>query len=50
MTTFKILTGIPAGKRQLGRPRLRWEDNIRMGLKEICINTRSWVHSAWDGD
>ena len=27
---FKILTGTPAGKRPLGRPRRRWEDNIRM--------------------
>ena len=32
-TTFKILTGIPTGKRPLGRPRRRWEDNIRMDLK-----------------
>ena len=42
---FKILTGMPtsAGKRPLGRPRRRWEYNIRMGLKEICINTRNWV-------
>ena len=38
---FKILTGIPAGKRPLGRPRRRWEDNIRMNLKEIGINTRN---------
>ena len=42
-TAFKILTGTPAGKRPLGRPRLRWEDNVRMGLKEIDVNTRSWV-------
>ena len=30
---FKILTGKPTGKRLLGRPRRRWEDNIRMDLK-----------------
>ena len=36
--TFKILTGIPTGKRPLGRPRRRWEDNIRMDLEEININ------------
>ena len=35
-----ILTGKPAGKRPLGRPRRRWEDNIIMDLKEIGINTR----------
>ena len=29
-STFKILTGKPTGKRSLGRPRRRWEDNIRM--------------------
>ena len=40
-TSFKILTGKPTGKKPLGRPRRRWEDNIRMGLKEIGINTRN---------
>ena len=34
MSAFKILTGIPAGKRPLGKPRLRWEDNIRTDLKD----------------
>ena len=34
-SAFKILTGTPAGKRPLGRPSCRWEDNIRMDLKEI---------------
>ena len=33
-STFKILTGTPIGKRPLGRPRHRWEDNIRMYLKK----------------
>ena len=31
-------------------PRRRWEDNIRMDLKEIGINTRNWVHSAKNRD
>ena len=35
------LTGKPTGKRPLGRPRDRWEDNIRMDLKEIGINMRN---------
>ena len=35
---LKILTGKPTGKRPLGRPRRRCEDNIRMGLKEIGID------------
>ena len=38
---FKILTGKPAGKRPLTRPRHRWEDNVRMDLKEVGINTRN---------
>ena len=36
--------------RRLGRPRRRWEDKIRMELKEIGINTRNWVDSAQDRD
>ena len=40
---FKILTDASAGKRYLGRLRRRWEVNIRMNLKEICINMRNWV-------
>ena len=45
-SAFKILVGTPAGNRPLGRPRRRWEDNIRMDLIEIGINTRNWVDSA----
>ena len=45
---FKILTGKPTGKRPLGRPRIRWENNIRLDLKEIGINTRNSVYSAQD--
>ena len=45
---LKMLTGKLTGKRTLGRP--RWEDNIRMDLTEICINTRNWVDSAKDSD
>ena len=40
---FKILTGKPTGNKPLRRPRRRWEDNIRMNLKEISINTRNCV-------
>ena len=35
---FKTLTGKPTGKRPLGRPRRRWEENVRMDLEEIGIN------------
>jgi hypothetical protein len=47
-SAYKILTGIPIGRRPLGRPMCRWEDNIRMDLKEIGFNTRNWVDSAQD--
>ena len=42
-TAFKIITGTPTGKRPLGRPRRRWEDNIRMDLEEIGINAGNWM-------
>ena len=45
---FKILTGTPRGKRPLGRPRRRWQDNYRMDLKEIGVKTRNWIDSAQD--
>ena len=47
---FKILTGAPVGKIPLGRPRRRWEDNIRLDLKEVGINSWNWVDSAKDRD
>ena len=40
----------PTGKRSLGRPRRRWEDNIRMNLEEIGMNAENWVDSAQDRD
>ena len=46
----KILTGTPTWKIPLGRPRRRWEVNIRMGLKEIGISTRNWVDSTQNMD
>ena len=49
-SALKILTGKPTGKRPLGRPRRRWEDTIRIDLKEIRINMRNWVVSAQDRD
>jgi hypothetical protein len=48
MNAFKMLTDKPTGKRPLGRPRRRWEDNIRMDLEEIGNNARNWVDSAQD--
>jgi len=50
MNTSKILTSKLTGKRPLGRPRHRWEDSIKMDLKEIGINKRNWVDLAQDKD
>ena len=49
-STFKILTGKPTGKRPLGRPRHRREENIRMDLEEIGISAGNWVDSVQDKD
>ena len=45
-SAFKILTGKPTGKRSLGRPRRRWEDNIRKYLEEMGFNACNCVDSA----
>ena len=47
-SALTILTGKPIGKRPLGRPRRRWEGNIRMDLEEIGIDASNWVDSAQD--
>ena len=49
-TAFKILIVTPAGKKPLGRPRRRWEDNIRIYFKEMSINMRNWVDLALGRD
>ena len=50
MNIFRILTSKPTGKRPLGRPRRRWEDNNRIDIKEMGVNIRNWVDSALDRD
>ena len=47
---FLILVLLSTGNRLFGRPRRRWEDSIRMDLKEIVINTGNWVDLAQDRD
>ena len=49
-SAFNILTSTSTGKSPLGRPRRRWEDNIRKYVKKIGINMKSWVDSAQDRD
>jgi hypothetical protein len=45
---YWVLVGRPEGKRQLGRPRCRWEDNIKMDLREIGIDGSNWIRLAQD--
>jgi hypothetical protein len=47
---YNILVGRPEGRRPLGRPRRRWEDNIKMGLREIGSGDVDWIHLAQDRD
>jgi hypothetical protein len=43
---YRVLVGRPEGKRPLGRPRRRWEDNINIGLREIGIDGENWIQLA----
>jgi hypothetical protein len=45
-----VLVGKPAGKTPLGRPRRRWEDNIRMDLQEVGGGGGDWMELAHDRD
>jgi hypothetical protein len=46
----RVLVGKPEGKRQLGRPRRRWEDNIKMDLQEVGRSRGDWMELAQDRD
>ena len=50
ISALKILTEKPTGKRRLGKPRRRWEENIRMDIEEIGISAGNWVDSVQDMD
>jgi hypothetical protein len=47
---YWVLVGKPVGKRTLGRPRRRWEDNIKMDLKEVGCGGMDWIELAEDRD
>jgi hypothetical protein len=47
---YRVLVGKPGGKRQLGRPRLGWEDNIKMDFQEIGCGVMDWIELALDRD
>ena len=46
----RVLVGNPEGKRPLGRPRRRWEDNIKMDLQEVGRDCGDWMELAQDRD
>jgi hypothetical protein len=47
---YRILVGMPEGKRPLGRPRRRWVDNIKMNLRVTGGDGRDWIDLAQDRD
>jgi len=47
---YRVVVGRPEGKRPLGRPRCRWEDNIKMDLQEVGCGRRDWIRLAQDRD
>jgi hypothetical protein len=46
----RVLVGKPEGKRPLGRPRRRWEDNIKMDVQEVGGGRGDWMELAQDLD
>jgi hypothetical protein len=47
---YKVLVGKPEGRRPLGRPRRRWEDEIRMDLRETGLGGVDWIRLSQDRD
>ncbi|KAJ4429616.1 hypothetical protein ANN_21802 [Periplaneta americana] len=47
---YRVLVGRPEGKKPIGRPRRRWEDNIKMDLREVGYDDRDWINLAQDRD
>jgi hypothetical protein len=45
---YKVLMGKPEGRRPLRRPRRRWEDGVRMDLREICLGCVDWIRLSQD--
>jgi hypothetical protein len=45
---YRVLVGRPEGKKPLGRPRRRWEANIKLDLREIRIDGANWIQLAQD--
>jgi hypothetical protein len=49
--TYRVLVGKPEGRRPLGRPRLKWEDNIKIDLQEVgWLGVMDWIDLTQDRD
>jgi hypothetical protein len=49
-SVYRVLVGKPEGRNTLGRPRCRWEDNIKMDLQEVRFGNTDWIELAKDSD
>jgi hypothetical protein len=49
-SVYRVLVGRPEAKRPLGRPKCRWEDNIKMDLQEVGWGDIAWIALAQDTD
>jgi hypothetical protein len=47
---YRVLVGKPEGKRPLGRPRCRWDNNIKVDLQEVGCGVMDWIELAQDRD
>jgi len=47
---YRVLVGKPEGKKPLGRPRRRWDDNIKVDLQEVGCGGMDWIELAQDKD
>jgi hypothetical protein len=47
---YRILVGKPKSKRPLGKPWRRWEDDIKINLRQIALKSVDWIHLAHDRD
>jgi hypothetical protein len=47
---YRVLVGKPEGKRPLGRPKRRWDDNVGMDLQEVGCGCEDWIGLAQDRD
>ena len=47
---YRVLVGKPEGKRPMGRPRCRWEDNINMDLQKVGCEGMDWIELAQNRD